>query len=146
MKHQLFFLLTFLWVTITNAQEADGYYVSKTGDTTRGKIKIPIKPKIKIGASSQLLTDPLKDKVPNESTKIDYSKLTFDFKFAEADGKYKKTDRLKVRGFGFTYEGNHYDFETWDVSATKQIYVMSLFGDVASRKLPDCYGNLITKS
>ena len=132
MKHQLFFLLTFLWLTSTNAQEADGYYVSKTGDTTRGKIKIPIKPKIKIGASSQLLTDPLKDKVPNESNKIDYSKLTFDIKFAEADSKYKKIDRLKVRGFGFIYEGNHYDFETWDVSATKQIYVMSPFGDVAS--------------
>lgn len=132
MKHQLFFLLAFLWLTGTSAQDADGYYVSKTGDTIRGKIKIPVKPKMKIGASSQLLTDPLKDKVPNESNKIDYSKLTFDIKFAEADSKYKKIDRLKVRGFGFIYEGNHYDFETWDVSATKQIYVMSPFGDVAS--------------
>ncbi len=132
MKIAFLFLFCCCFWSLPQAQESDGYYVSKSGDTIRGKIKIPLKQKIKLGASSQILSDPLKDEGLNESNKIDYNKMTFDIRFAEGDDKFKNIDRLKVKGFGFVYEGKNYDFETWDVTANKQIYAMSPFGDVAS--------------
>ncbi|MBI3139021.1 MAG: hypothetical protein HYZ15_10580 [Sphingobacteriales bacterium] len=124
-------LLSLFSMSAIMAQESDGYYISKKGDTIRGKIQVPLKPKIKIGASSGQNFDPLSGKVPDESAAIEYSKLTFDFKFSEDGIKYKKTDRLKVKGFGFTYNGHSYDFITWDASANKQLYLIPATGDVA---------------
>ena len=130
MKRTVLFLLTFFVGILVFAQEADGYYLNKTGDTIRGKIQVPLKPKLKIGASSQSDPDPLRDDVPGESKEIDYSKLTFDFKFSEDGNKFKKIDRLKVKGFGFVYNDHHYDFVTWDVAANKQLYLVPATGDV----------------
>lgn len=131
MKKILITLLTFFWSALLFAQETDGYYINKTGDTIRGKIQVPIKPKLKIGASSQRASDRLKDDVPNESKDIDYRKFTFDFKFSENGEKFKKIDRLKVKGFGFLYDGHQYNFVTWDVTANKQLYLIPATGDVA---------------
>lgn len=126
--------------SIINAQEFEGYYINKSGDTVRGKIQVPKGNVTIIGSTSvtmgrvtpQSAPDPLKDLVKNESKKIDYSKLTFDIKFSENDSKFKKIDRLKIKGFGFTYEGRQYDFITWDITANKQLYQTSPFSDVAS--------------
>lgn len=130
MKKALLSLLTLFWSALLFSQESEGYYIDKTGDTIRGKLQIPIKPKLKIGASSQGDHDPLRDDTPNESKEIDYSKLTFDFKFSENGGKFKKIDRLKVKGFGFIFNGQTYDFLTWDVAANKQLYLIPATGDV----------------
>ncbi|MGB5028099.1 MAG: hypothetical protein WBO38_06325 [Chitinophagaceae bacterium] len=130
MKNLVHCLLTFFISTLVVAQETDGYYLNKTGDTIRGKVQVPLKPKLKLGASSQSDPDPLRDDVPNESKEIDYSKLTFDFKFSEDGNKFKKIDRLKVKGFGFVYNDHHYDFVTWDVAANKQLYLVPATGDV----------------
>ena len=130
MKKILFSLLAFLSTTLLFAQDAEGYYLNKTGDTIRGKIQVPLKPKLKLGASSQGDPDPLRNDVPNESKEIDYSKLTFDFRFSEDGNKFKKIDRLKVKGFGFVYSGHHYDFTSWDVAANKQLYLIPATGDV----------------
>lgn len=115
-----------------HAQDADGYYINKSGDTVRGKVSIPMHKKLKWNASSQTNEDPLKDDVTNEAAEIDYSSLTFDFKFSEGDNKPKKIDRLKVLGFGFTYKDRQYDFVTWDVSANKQIYFIQPTGNVVA--------------
>ena len=119
------------------AQEVDGYYINKSGDTLRGKIDIPSKKEMVIVGSSRyspskstISSDPLKGDSIKESKKINYSKLTFDFKFSEAGSKYKKIDRLKIKGFGFSYEGRQYDFITWDVTADKQLYLIPPTGDV----------------
>ncbi|MBI5371126.1 MAG: hypothetical protein HZA79_03755 [Sphingobacteriales bacterium] len=130
-KTCLILLLSFLSTSAIMAQESDGYYISKKGDTIRGKIQIPLKPKLKAGASSGQNYDPLGGKVPDESTAIEYSKLTFDFKFSEDGTKFKKMDRLKVKGFGFLYNGHAYDFISWDVTANKQLYLIPATGDVA---------------
>ncbi|MBK9382094.1 MAG: hypothetical protein IPN39_12300 [Chitinophagaceae bacterium] len=90
MKNLVHCLLTFFISTLVVAQETDGYYLNKTGDTIRGKVQVPLKPKLKIGASSQSDPDPLREDVPNESKEIDYSKLTFDFKFSEDGTKFKR--------------------------------------------------------
>lgn len=131
MRKALSILLALFFSTGLFAVETDGYYINKSGDTIRGKVQIPLKPKLKIGASSQSGFDPLRDDVPDESREIEYSKLTFDFKFSETGDKFKKIDRLKVRGFGFTYGGHQYDFTTWDVTANKQLYLIPATGDVA---------------
>ena len=131
MKKILLILLTLFWCAPLFSQETEGYYVNKTGDTIRGKVQIPIKPKLKIGASSQGDPDPLRDDTLLESKEIDYSKFTFDFKFSEDGSKFKKIDRLKVKGFGFYYEGHQYDFISWDVTANKQMYLIPATGDVA---------------
>ena len=131
MKTTLFLLLTFCCLQSSIAQLADGYYINKTGDTIRDKIEIPLKPKVKLGASSQTNADPLQGLVDSESTKIDFTKLTFDFKFSENNSKAKKFDRLKVKGFGFNYEGVQYDFTSWDVTSNKQIFLIPATGDVA---------------
>lgn len=130
MKKTLLSLLTFFWCTLLFSQETEGYYINKMGDTIRGKVHIPIKPKLKIGASSQGDPDPLRDDTPHESKEIDYCKLTFDFKFSEDGNKFKKIDRLKTKGFGFVYGGQPYDFTTWDVAANKQLYLIPATGDV----------------
>ena len=130
MKNTVLCLLTFFISGLVVAQETEGYYLNNTGDTIRGKVQVPLKPKLKIGASSQSDPDPLREDVPNESKEIDYSKLTFDFKFSEDGTKFKKIDRLKVKGFGFVYNDHHYDFVTWDVAANKQLYLVPATGDV----------------
>ena len=131
MKKIVVSLLVFFYSVLVFSQEADGYYINKTGDTIRGKVQVPVKPKLKIGASSQRDPDPLRDDTPNESKEIDYSKLTFDVKFSEDGNKFKKIDRLKVNGFGFSYNGHQYDFVSWDVTANKQLYLIPATGDVA---------------
>lgn len=130
MKKVVSGLLALMWTTLLFSQEAEGYYINKAGDSIRGKVQVPIKPKLKIGASSQGNPDPLRDETPLESKEIDYSKLTFDFKFSEDGNKFKKIDRLKVKGFGFTYGGHTYDFSSWDVAANRQIYLIPATGDV----------------
>ena len=131
MRKITFIVLTILLSIGVFGQETDGYYITKTGDTIWGKIKIPIEPKLKLAASSQTLHDPLKDEAIDEAKDIEYSKLTFDFKFSDSGEKFKKIDRLKVKGFGFAYEGHQYDFVTWDVTANKQLYLIPATGDVA---------------
>ncbi|HSV11037.1 MAG TPA: hypothetical protein VLI68_09725 [Hanamia sp.] len=131
MKNILFLILFILVGTSAFAVETEGYFITKKGDTIRGKIQVPLIKKITIGASSQFIFDPLKDDLPDESKDIDYTELTFDFKFSENEGKFKKIDRLKVKGFGFIYKERHYDFETWDITANKQIYLIPSTGDVA---------------
>ncbi|TAH03308.1 MAG: hypothetical protein EAZ16_07825 [Sphingobacteriales bacterium] len=119
-------------------QEANGYYINKSGDTVRGKIEIPTKRNLLIVGSSRtgmgqapkIEADPLFNDSIKESKKINYSKLTFDFKFAETEGKFKKIDRLKIKGFGFFYEEHQYDFIVWDVSENKQLYLIPATGDV----------------
>lgn len=130
MKKIILICLSLVYVQLVFGQQANGYYISKTGDTIRGKVDIPFKPKLKLGASSQTVRDPLEGDVPWESKDIDYSKLTFDFRFSENEGKPKKIDRLKVKGFGFEYNGSQYHFITWDVTANKQIYLIPATGDV----------------
>ncbi len=83
-----------------------------------------------MGAAPKIEKDPLQNDSLKESQKINYSNLTFDFKFAETGGKYKKIDRLKTKGFGFFHEGHQYDFEVWDVSSNKQLYLIPATGDV----------------
>lgn len=135
MKNIFFFIFSIFIGTSAFAVETEGYYIAKNGDTIKGKIEIRIKPKPRNalfgGTIKPPFPDLLKDDVPNESEIIDYSSLAFDFKFSENGEKLKKIDRLKVKGFGFVYEGQHYNFETWDVTANKQIYLMSALGDVA---------------
>lgn len=130
MKKILVSLIAICCTLALAAQEADGYYINKTGDTVRGKVQVPLKPQLKLGASSQGDPDPLRDEVPGESKDIDYAKLSFDFKFSEDGSKFKKIDRLKVKGFGFVYSGHAYDFTTWDVAANKQLYLIPATGDV----------------
>lgn len=130
MKKITISLIAICWTLVLAAQETDGYYITKTGDTVRGKIQVPLNPKLKLGASSQGNPDPLRDEVPGESKDIDYSKLSFDFKFSEDGTKFKKIDRLKVKGFGFAYNGHAYDFVSWDVAANKQLYLIPATGDV----------------
>ena len=131
MKKIIFACLAILCGQLVVAQQADGYYINKSGDTIRGKVAIPLKPRVKLGASSQTLPDPLEGNVPWESKDIEFSNLTFDFRFSEGAGKPKKIDRLKVKGFGFAYNGAQYDFITWDVTSNKQIYLIPASGDVA---------------
>lgn len=128
----LFIYLSLLTVyTASMAQEADGYYINKNGDTLRGKIQVPLKPKLKLGASSQQTADRIRDEVTDESKEIEFSKLTFNFWFSQNNEKARKIDRLKVKGFGFVYEGRPYDFITWDVSSNKQLYLIPSTGNVA---------------
>lgn len=128
----LFIYLSLLTVyTASIAQEADGYYINKNGDTLRGKIQVPLKPKLKLGASSQQTADRIRDEVTDESKEIEFSKLTFNFWFSQNNEKARKIDRLKVKGFGFVYEGRPYDFITWDASANKQLYLIPATGNVA---------------
>lgn len=131
MKKAVISLMALIWCNLLFSQEAEGYYINKTGDTIRGKVQIPIIPRLKIGASTQEGFDPLKEETLYESKEIDYSKLTFDFRFSEGGGKFKKIDRLKVKGFGFVYSGQAYDFVTWDVASNKQLYLIPSTGDVA---------------
>lgn len=131
MKNFYMAILLILTGSFAKAQNADGYYITKTNDTIRGKIEVPLHPKIKIGASSQITYDPLGDDVTKESKEINFSKLTFDFRFSEDGSKFKKIDRLKVKGFGFLYKNQAFDFVTWDVTTNKQIYMMPATGDVA---------------
>lgn len=130
MKSFLIFLLLQTVSIVAVAQEADGYYINKSGDTLRGKIQVPLKPKLKLGASSQQTADRIRDEVSDESKEIEFSKLAFDFRFSVNGEKAKKIDRLKVKGFGFVYEGKSYDFITWDVSANKQLYLIPATGNV----------------
>ena len=135
MKKLFFTLLTLITTTTINAQVFDGYYISKSGDTTRGKVQVPKGKPVIIGPSFTLrgrstAPDPLKNESLQESKNINYGQLTFDFKFSEADAKFKKIDRLKVKGFGFTYEGVAYDYITWDITANKQIFLVTSLGDV----------------
>jgi len=120
MKNLVRCLLTFFISTLAVAQETDGYYLNKTGDTIRGKVQVPL----------HTAPHPLRPPAPTQSKEIDYSKLTFDFKFSEDGNKFKKIDRLKVKGFGFVYNDHHYDFVTWDVAANKQLYLVPATGDV----------------
>lgn len=108
MKSVIIALCIFLFSLNAFAENVDGYYINKTADTVKGKLDIPIKSKV-----------------------VKFDKLTFDFKFSSGDGKFKKIDRLDVKGFGFVYEGKSYDFVTWDVKANQQIYYISALGDVA---------------
>ena len=137
MKKATLISLTLFINILLSGQEVDGYYINKSGDTIRGKIDIPTKKQVEIVGSSRYSTpkfiiepDPLKPDSLAESKKINYSKLTFDIKFSEDGSKYKKIDRLKVRGFGFIYEKHLYDFITWDVTANKQLYLIPATGDV----------------
>lgn len=138
MKQIVFIILTLFCIKISSAQVADGYFINKSGDTIRGKIEIPFKKEAFIvgssstgmGTSPAIVPDPLKNDSLKESKQINYSKLTFDFKFQEETGKYNKIDRLKVKGFGFFYEGHQYDYTTWDVTVNKQLYLMPVTGDV----------------
>lgn len=130
MKKIAFSVLAIILSISVFAQETDGYYINKTGDPIRGKVRVPVIPKLKIGASSQRNPDPLRNDVPNEAKEIDYSKLAFDFKFSDDGNKFKKIDRLKVKGFGFVYSGQQYDFVTWDVAANKQLYLIPATGNV----------------
>ncbi|WP_416439033.1 hypothetical protein [Phnomibacter sp. MR] len=123
----LLLLLSFFSI----GQDVDGYYIKKTGDTIRGKIKLPMLPKLKLGASSQIVFDPLEAEAAKEAKEIDYAKLTFDVRFSSGGEKYEKIDRLKVKGFGFSYQARQYDFISWDVTANKQIYLIPATGDVA---------------
>lgn len=123
----LLLLLSFFSI----GQDVDGYYIKKTGDTIRGKIKLPMLPKFKLGASSQIVFDPLEAEAAKEAKEIDYAKLTFDIRFSSGEEKYEKIDRLKVKGFGFSYQARQYDFISWDVTANKQIYLIPATGDVA---------------
>jgi len=52
MKNLVHCLLTLFISTFAVAQETDGYYLNKTGDTIRGKVQVPLKPKLKIGGST----------------------------------------------------------------------------------------------
>jgi hypothetical protein len=131
MKLILILLHLVIFSLLAVAQEADGYYINKNGDTLRGKIQVPLKPKLKLGASSQQTADRIRDDVPDESKEIEFAKLAFDFRFSSNGEKSKKIDRLKVKGFGFVYEGKAYDFITWDVSANKQLYLIPATGNVA---------------
>jgi len=102
-------LLCFLLLSsISFSQDAKGYYINLQGDTLRGQIALPIK----------------KDA-------IRFDKMTFDVKFTQDGQKPKKIDRLSAKGFGFVYDGRNYEFVTWDVKASKQIYLPSPLGDVA---------------
>lgn len=130
MRLFLFFFLSSLISLHIIAQDATGYLINKNGDTIIGKVLVPIKTKVKIGASSQGDWDPLKDQVPFESKEIEFSKLTFEFKFAEDGLKFKKIDRLKVKGFGFVFNGQPYHFISWDVSANKQLFLIPATGNV----------------
>lgn len=147
MKPLLLVTIFFTYSVFTlSAQEASGYYITKSGDTVTGTIQVPLLPKIKIGGSSQSKFDPLYNMPTGETTEINYSALTFDFRFTEDGKKYKKIDRLKVKGFGFTFQNHAYDYITWDVHANKQIYLMPATADVAPngvyfilRSLPGAY-------
>ena len=133
-------ILSSLTVSSASIAETDGYYITKHGDSVRGKIQIKIRNKPEPKPAKALFggtvkppyQDPLEEDVPQESKKIDFSNLTFDFKFSENGEKFKKIDRLKVQGFGFVYQDQQYDFETWDASSNKQIYLMSGLGDVVN--------------
>ena len=129
MKTTILSVFALLISNLISAQEYNGYYIATTGDTIRGKVQVPkgnvtlISPaSISMGRATRKGKDLLESETLNESKKINYSKLTFDFKFSEGDGKFKKIDRLKVKGFGFTYEGRPYDFLTWDITLSKQLY------------------------
>lgn len=132
MVKTFFLLLNLMTISmLAVAQEAEGYYINKNGDTLRGKIQVPIKPKVKLGASSQQTADRIREEVTDESKEIEFSKLTFDFRFSSNGEKAKKIDRLKVKRFGFVYDGKPYDFITWDAAANKQLYLIPATGDVA---------------
>ena len=131
MKREMLLLPLILLCLFSFGQDVDGYYIKKTGDTIRGKVKLPLLPKLKLGASSQITIDPLAKEAVKEAKEIDYAKLTFDFRFSQGGEKHEKIDRLKVKGFGFYYEGHQYDFISWDVTANKQMYLIPATGDVA---------------
>ena len=90
MKQTILLLLAVFCGQAIFAQQVPGYYINKTGDTVRGNIDLPMKPKLKLGASSQTLPDPLEALASTEAKDIDYAKLTFDFKFSENNAKAKK--------------------------------------------------------
>jgi hypothetical protein len=134
---RIFILSMLLLAThsIIHAQDFDGYYIQKSGDTIRGKVQVPKGNLRFINATNETMgsvtgKDRLGAQTLDESKKIDYSKLTFDIKFSENDGKPKKIDRLTVKGFGFIYENRPYDFITWDIKANKQIFITTALGDV----------------
>ncbi|MEO8405136.1 MAG: hypothetical protein ABI480_11085 [Chitinophagaceae bacterium] len=108
MKKNILFILSIVLFTCTQAAETEGYYISKTNDTVRGKVDVIVKSNI-----------------------IRFDKMTFDVKFSVNGEKFKKIDRESVNGFGFTYEGKQYDLVTWNVKANKQLYLISPLGDVA---------------
>lgn len=92
----------------TNAQTAPGYFINLKGDSILGNITIPLKADV-----------------------VQLHKMTFDFQIAIAGQKPKKIDRLDAKGFGFEFAGKTYTFETWDVTANKQLYLISPMGAVA---------------
>lgn len=129
MKLLLIIFAVFHGLTLFS-QSAPGYYITKTGDTIRGQINVPLIKKGKNEPRYLTSMDKLRDDSTNELKTIDYPEFMFDFKFS-ADGKdFKKYDRLEVKGFGFSYENHDYNFITWDVKANKQIFLIPVTGDV----------------
>lgn len=111
-----FFLLTLFFTATAYADQLDGYYISKAGDTVKGKIDVPIEAKT----------------VNLKTTKAPaFEKLNFEIKFAKDGGKFKKIDREDIKSFSFVYNGKNYHFETWNVKANKQLYLIPATGDVA---------------
>jgi hypothetical protein len=110
MKHVSFFVFALISCSffVVQAQTAPGYYINAKGDSIAGSISIPLK-----------------------ADMIQLHKMTFDFQIAVAGQKAKKVDRLVAKGFGFVYAGKTYTFETWDVTANKQLYLISPMGAVA---------------
>ncbi|QGW27322.1 hypothetical protein [Phnomibacter ginsenosidimutans] len=83
MKRAMLLLPMFLLGLFSFGQDVDGYYIKKSGDTIRGKVKLPLLPKLKLGASSQITFDPLAKEAVKEAKEIDYANLTFDFRFSQ---------------------------------------------------------------
>lgn len=83
-------LPTIFFVAIALGQDADGYYISKKGDTVRGKILVSTFRGVKPGAQTRYSFDPLGNDVPDESREINFNDFQDEFKFSQDVGKRKK--------------------------------------------------------